>query len=161
MTFKKGDRVCYNCATHEYSCGKIQRGGIYTVSTVEKVSWGQIITLKEFGDFTWSGCNFTLEEQDTSKHHKHHDLIIAWAKGAKIESRPFGNGAWGSPRPPQWLDHYEYRIKPEPKPDIVSNIMVVRPIPVGSLCSDGKHYDEVKCTYDGETGKLKAVELIK
>ena len=51
--------------------------------------------------------------------HKHYDLIVAWAGGATIEV--FANGIWetldgpgmrGSCQP-QWLDDYQYRIKPK------------------------------------------------
>ena len=54
--------------------------------------------------------------------HKHAELIKAWADGAEIQHKG-GDGNWyDSPSyPPQmiWYDGTEYRIKPEPKPDVV------------------------------------------
>ena len=48
---------------------------------------------------------------------KHYDFILAWANGAEIE---FLNGdTWDLIDYPSWKEEREYRIKPEPKPDIV------------------------------------------
>ena len=51
--------------------------------------------------------------EDPSKHHKYHDLIIAWAKGAKIEAVDF-RGDWQETRIPRWYADEAYRIKPTP-----------------------------------------------
>ena len=48
---------------------------------------------------------------DTSKHHKHHDLIIAWAKGEEIEFWWDDRQVWAPSRRPQWFESYTYRIK--------------------------------------------------
>ena len=48
---------------------------------------------------------------DTSKHHVHHDLIVAWAKGAEIEYL-LQTGKWFRITKPCWDSHTEYRIKP-------------------------------------------------
>jgi len=50
--------------------------------------------------------------EDTSKHHKHHDLIIAWAKGAKIQSYIVCDGWIDTPETPSWLLNVRYRVKP-------------------------------------------------
>jgi hypothetical protein len=57
---------------------------------------------------------------------------------------------------PYWTKHYEYRIKPEPKPDIVVSRWVYRD---GSTahCSQSN----VKYTFDGATGELKSAEVLK
>jgi len=47
--------------------------------------------------------------------HKHRDLIVAWANGAKIERR-ISKVTWIYSECPGWYDDEEYRIKPEPKP---------------------------------------------
>ena len=49
---------------------------------------------------------------DTSKHHPHHDLIIAWAKGAEIETQTNDGTGWHSIENPIWRIAYKYRIKP-------------------------------------------------
>ena len=47
---------------------------------------------------------------DTSKYHKHHDSIVAWAKGAEIE---YGhNDEWFPTKRPAWHESSVYRIKP-------------------------------------------------
>jgi hypothetical protein len=87
--------------------------------------------------------------------HKHADLIKAWADGAEIQTYDgiedvwvdiIGNPAWTSER---------YRIKPEPKPDVVqfwcaSCEPLKRPLD-----------NNLKLTFDGETGQLKSAEVIK
>lgn len=47
--------------------------------------------------------------------HKHYDLILAWAAGAKIQCKT-GNNTWVDCfRSPEWDINTEYRIKPEPE----------------------------------------------
>lgn len=96
--------------------------------------------------------------------HKHADLIHAWADGAAIEVRSLLSGDWVDEIRPSWAINLEYRIKPEPKPDVVrfQNIY------------GGGYYSEresdmcasnrsglIKLTFDGETGKLKSAEVLK
>lgn len=56
-----------------------------------------------------------VEEEDKSKWHKHHDLIVAWAKGAEIEAE-FSTGFWVDAINPTWSESVLYRIKPEADP---------------------------------------------
>lgn len=45
--------------------------------------------------------------------HIHHDAIVAWANGEKIEQRLINSNGW-SPSPfPSWAQVCEYRIKPK------------------------------------------------
>lgn len=107
--------------------------------------------------------------------HKHHDCIVAWAKGETIEIlTKFGHGWQEVNGTPLWGEHYEYRIKPDPKPDVIRYARAsaddVEPIPVPKQWSDAKSStwwsvrkagsDNVRAIFDGETGKLKAVELL-
>ena len=98
--------------------------------------------------------------------HKHAELIKAWADGAEIQ--------WydNSTREHRWKDlgavfdwsaPVQFRIKPEPKPDHVY---------YGVFDMDGSMHlescftkinddgDQIKLTFDGETGKLKAAEVL-
>lgn len=43
--------------------------------------------------------------------HKHKDLIIAWAKGAKIEYQ-LESGGWCEVDNPNWDSYFRFRIKP-------------------------------------------------
>ena len=90
------------------------------------------------------------------KPRKYAELIKAWADGAEIQVRPSSSGKWADCENPYWAQNYEYRIKPEPKPDIVVSRWVDR---YGSTahCSESN----VKYTFDGETGELKSAEVLK
>ena len=87
--------------------------------------------------------------------HKHADLIHAWADGAEIQV--LNNGRWIDIYYPSWSEYAEYRIKPQPKPDYVlyDNVSLET-----ELSMYGNH-NNVRYTFDGETNKLKAVEMIK
>jgi hypothetical protein len=101
--------------------------------------------------------------------HKHADLIHAWADGAQIQARPHGSTEWVDFCNPQWdANHSDYRIKPEPKPDVVVYSRVVGKFLIGCggieiqqlilrLHADNPN---IKYTFDGEWGKLKSAEVI-
>ncbi len=57
---------------------------------------------------------------DQSKWHKHHDLIIAWAKGASIQLRELKG--WVCVKNPCFVPHVEYRIKPS-EPTELENLI--------------------------------------
>ena len=88
--------------------------------------------------------------------HKHADLIHAWADDADmiIEAKQF-DGSWFEIGKPQWNDDTEYRIKPEPTPDLSIQIHVTRHSTT-SLYSE----PNLRLTFDGETGKLKSAEVL-
>ena len=91
--------------------------------------------------------------------HKHADLIHAWADGAEIEGRIPG-GEWKL-AVPNWYLYCEYRIKPEPKPDVVRYCNVYSDHTMGcandmARASSGVRIGCVRLTIDGETGKLSA-----
>ena len=92
--------------------------------------------------------------------HKHADLIKAWADGAEIEEQhlkkdwqPFNDGHW------MQTDSWNYRIKPKPKADVVRYCSM--PVYCFSGMTDTQYpSSNLKLTWDGETGKLKAAEVI-
>ena len=97
------------------------------------------------------------------KPHKHAELIKAWADGAKIQYRPVpGYGDWKDPIQGtlMWLDDVEYRIKPEPKPDVTLyfKYYMDRPCiyPVNT-----NQFPNLILKIDGETGELKSAEVLK
>lgn len=87
--------------------------------------------------------------------HKHAELIKAWADGAKIEY--LAHDKWYDiGEACSWSTKYDYRIKPEPKPDSET-------ITANSVWNDinrVRQLVELKYTFDGETGKLKFIQLI-
>jgi hypothetical protein len=98
--------------------------------------------------------------------HKHYDVIVAWAEGKQIQMMYDGNWSdYPIDCEPAWREEASYRIKPEPKPDVVL---------LGSVLSSGfagmfttepsalysQYPDNLRLTFDGETGKLKSAEVI-
>lgn len=86
--------------------------------------------------------------------HKHAELIKAWAEGAEIEYySPYG---WLYIKKPNWLENSEYRLKLNPKPDIVEKRVLFKIDNNNGLTA----VSDFKLTYCGETGKLKSAEVI-
>lgn len=103
--------------------------------------------------------------------HKHAELIKAWADGAEIEMK-VSEWHWVYIHKPHWDDDVEYRIKPEPKPDVVRYLMT-NDYECGNLKlyedrlfvrpqSDDfdNLYEQIKIVRDS-FGKLKHVEVYK
>jgi len=94
------------------------------------------------------------------KPHKHADLIKAWADGAEIEFRCLDE--WRRITAPRWDQDGEYRIKPEPKLDLTTECKIIgayRSIMWNSTTGTVPGAN-LRLTFDGETGKLKAAEVI-
>jgi hypothetical protein len=98
-------------------------------------------------------------------NHVHHDLIVAWAKGAKIEFWNDSKDRWENSSTPLWTVSSLYRIKPEPKPDVVLYQTVeYRPEHqrAVSYIKTKKPFatDNVMFIFDGETGALKDAQVL-
>lgn len=105
------------------------------------------------------------------KPHKHSELIKAWADGAQIQVKNDNDGwddCWQNK--PMWDEGYRYRIKPEPKPDIVAKGIIewggntangVADYDTDFRVSEHWETDNIKLTFDGETGELKSAEVLK
>lgn len=94
--------------------------------------------------------------------HKHAALIKAWADGDQIEYLGIGSASvWESVTNPRWDGYGEYRIKPEPKADVIEQY-VAKGYTKYSGVRVAEHWERenLKLTFDGETGKLKAAEVI-
>ena len=93
--------------------------------------------------------------------HKHAALIKAWADGAQIECRQADSGEWLTVTEPAWSRVSAYRVKPEPKADVVEQY-VAKGYTKYSGVRVAEHWERenLKLTFDGETGKLKAAEVI-
>lgn len=97
--------------------------------------------------------------------HKHSDLIHAWADGAQIQSRNSVVEYWKDNHLPIWANDTEYRIKPEPKPDVVKIFYLESNPLLGLRFSEEinpvqEKTKRIRCTFDGETYILKAVEML-
>jgi hypothetical protein len=107
-----------------------------------------------------------------TKPHKHAEAIKAWADGATIEVRT-EMYEWIDIPNPSWNLNMEYRIKREPKPDIVQEQLLFCNMAVPAQANlkdlswsrwlkDGNAYQvcaKFRLTYDGDTGLLKHAEL--
>jgi len=91
--------------------------------------------------------------------HKHHDLIVAWAAGAEIEVQEPIDFIWHTTPSPQWDISRAYRIKLEPKPDVVKYCEVDSE-DFGEMTLSMWVRDNLKLTFHGETGKLLKAEII-
>jgi hypothetical protein len=96
--------------------------------------------------------------------HKHADLIHAWADGAQIQWKdPKYDNPWDSIKTPAWFEDIEYRIKPEPMPDVPRSFCVdswghnIR-LPYPHTNMDKPN---LRLVFEGETGKLKSAEVLK
>lgn len=94
-----------------------------------------------------------------NKPHKHADLIKAWADGAQVEYFSSWHSKWVPCHSPLWDCDKDYRIKPEPKPDVVIH-GCANTNGIWNISMDRKDRDNLKLTFDGETYRLKAAEVI-
>ena len=102
------------------------------------------------------------------KPHKHAELIKAWADGAEIQQRHLINNI-----PTNWYEFAddwnceisEFRIKPEPKPDVyVKEHIQLHHFQNSSyptVVGDRKKIPNILFRFDGETGELKSAEVLK
>ena len=101
--------------------------------------------------------------------HKHAELIKAWADGAEIEYWDVYDNRWFDATCPAWNLNFKYRIKPEPKPDVVHEIKVwvggnAREKVVLHMYNSETHKahgSNLRLTWDGETGNLKKAEVLE
>jgi len=104
------------------------------------------------------------------KPRKHSEVIKAWADGAIIQWRQHSNEPFmeiGQKSTPGFYEAHEYRVKPDPKPDVVG---YTRLHYSGNAKNNPYQYDEpsfkrqdwhnVRATFDGETGNLKSLEVL-
>jgi len=107
---------------------------------------------------------------NTHEPHIHRDFIVQWANGCTIEQ--YVVDTWYVDAQPTWREQGVYRVKPQPKLDVVmyGNIddttkNIYQYSDSTNLCghfnSTKTDYDNLKVVYSGETGLLLSVELIK
>ena len=98
------------------------------------------------------------------KPHKHAELIKAWADGHDIQVY-VGSGEWWDEAKPEWHPLVAYRIKPQPKPDVVRFVTYEwNPINERTYGGVPDHkqgqFSNLKLTFDRATGKLKSAEVL-
>ena len=91
--------------------------------------------------------------------HTHADLIIAWANGAQIQLYQIDMDDWIDAPTPLWFEVTQYRVKPEPKPDVV--VQYYASLYSVSPASHFNRIPNLKLTFDVETCELKSAEVLK
>lgn len=97
------------------------------------------------------------------ERHVHQDLIDAYNKGAKIQCWSTHDSTWKNCFNPVWTIAAKYRIKPEPKPDIVGYLCATvsgSRVYVSHCIAQKTFTDNIKVVFDGETNNIKSVEII-
>lgn len=103
------------------------------------------------------------------KPHKHAAIIKAWADGAEIEYRLYsstkGWGDWqmlAQDKPFLSDSWWEYRIKPEPRPDVVKKYNVTLKDGWAFVDTNNQFYCPANLIlfFDGVSGHLKSAEVI-
>lgn len=109
-------------------------------------------------------------DNQTKKPHVHAECIKAWADGIKVQFKSKGDIVWHDLDNSGWCTwdvNNQYRIKPEPKPDVVRFTNLPNPTwegeyekTNGNYSSYKQNHHNLKLIFDGETGKLKKAEVI-
>jgi len=97
------------------------------------------------------------------KPHIHSELIKSWADGAIIEVWNPDNEEWVELKGYfAWFEEKTYRVKPEQKPDVVKYASIdSHKLEKCDLTFTKYVNDNVKLTFDSETGKLKSAEVLE
>jgi len=109
-----------------------------------------------------------------NKPHVHAEVIHAWADGKRIQTWDDANEKWcdcNATFAYLFAPSERYRIKPEPKPDVVAEGIIelknkLHRLDTASYRTEfrvSEHWEtnNIKITFDGETGKLKSAEVLK
>lgn len=100
------------------------------------------------------------------KPHKHAELIKAWADGKRIQTRCLWLATdewseWADTDFPAWHLSAEYRIKPEPKPDVETFLVNFQDVGWKEKEWRLPSCESIKLIRDGETGEPKSAEVLK
>lgn len=105
--------------------------------------------------------------------HKHHELIVKWVADTSKVVQAFDSrtecGSWVDVKLPVWHEDTIYRFKPEPKPDVIATGIIE--VEVGATTQTASYWtkfrvsehfekDNIRLTFDCETGKLKKAEVL-
>jgi hypothetical protein len=95
------------------------------------------------------------------KPHKHAELIKAWADGAEIQFRRYGETDWqDAGHNPQWLQTFDYRIKPKSNNDIVYETHIKYDFGWKWVNTSCAGLSNLRLTFDNKTGKLTSARVI-
>ena len=96
-----------------------------------------------------------------NKPHKHAELIKAWADGAEIQFKRQQEKEWQDAGPnPSWYECFDYRIKPQPKPDVVFTTHIEYDFGWKWINTTSIKEHNLRLKFDNKTGKLKSAEVL-
>lgn len=150
--FNVGDKV--KCVS---PVNTLEKDKIYEIERVDSSvggRWKLGLNIKEHGWFYAERFEPVLD----TKPHKHAELIKAWADGAQIQE--LFDGTWRNTFYPRWHETTGYfRIKPK-QDEVRYAFATVDNYAYTYWHNQQRDDHNVKATFDGETGKLKAVEIL-
>lgn len=98
-----------------------------------------------------------------AKPRIHAELIKAWADGATIQYMDQDQWFDAVENRPQWSVNRKYRVKPEPKPDVVVYKWINQNGKTFAKTFDQHDHRpdaNLMLVLDGETGQLKAAQVL-
>jgi hypothetical protein len=93
--------------------------------------------------------------------HKHYDLIVAWAAGKEVQFKSSDNTWEFVGVCPLWVENFEYRIKPTPKPDVVKHFLCDFAHCTVMFSDEARYRKNLRLIFDGESGELTSAEVLK
>lgn len=102
MKFNIGDKVIRTKQDSHYGVK------VGDVLTVQGPAYNDTFKSEEHSMPAFANESFELHKSVT-KSHKHHDIIIEWAKGAKVQFQ-LSQGGWAEAATPCWVIDTEYRV---------------------------------------------------
>lgn len=169
--FKVGNKVVRFC--DPWGSGNLGVEGI--VTRVIDDNYGEQIYVSY--DSVGTGSSYEAQNfklvQTKAQPHKYAEVIKAWADGAEIEVKYPSETTWRACVNPIWDLVHEYRVKPTPEPDPDRNEYIAVNADYGVrrfskidaarsyISKEPEKFTLLKLTYDGETGKVKAREIVE
>ena len=98
------------------------------------------------------------EPKEPKAKRPHHDVILKWLDGAEVQWADIQSEDWHDTVEPTWRHHLQYRVKPQPKPDVVRTYSV-KLRPDGVVDFNYAAPNRLELVFDGETGVLKATKV--
>jgi len=96
--------------------------------------------------------------------HKWADVIKAMVDGIPVQLKSHPDKEWTDWEQPYVtpfnVPEYEWRIKPDPKPDVEMYFELAF-LSAHARFKHQKEGEELKLVFDGETGKFKSAEVVK
>ena len=131
---------------------------------------GQPIQYRNNADDVWRDWSFPYSPEFLEGTKYEYRIYSKWqtekdafAAGKTIQYRVSPDSEWRDTNNPLWWENQttEYRVKPEPKPDIVREAYLDRDLSFRPYFLTNAVVVNVRIVWDGETRELKDVRMLK